>query len=277
MTAEPLTADRVQTAWARIDPVSLRRVQDAGFVAHNIPLSPTLCTRPGEPLIADSPRTQAIHDCLRRFVAPPLAGKTALDLGCLEGGLSFELWRSGLNVLGVEARKDNYERCLLVRDHFRADGEMEFVQADVREFRPGRRFDVVVCSGLLYHLDDPVAYLGQLADLTAPGGLLYLDTHVAPQDADLAACAFAPHLSPLRERALDGFTIRWREYAEDVTQPESSVGNTVSLWLDADAHVELLIRAGFERVFELHGYFGRGDMALKRQYTRRAWAALRKA
>ena len=49
------------------------------------------------------------------------------------------------------------------------------------------RFDVVLCLGILYHLDQPdvfrfLARLGELCD-----GLLILDTHVALTDAELAA------------------------------------------------------------------------------------------
>jgi len=138
-------------------------------------------------------------------------------------------------------------------------------------------FDVVLCSGLLYHLDDPAAYIAELGRLTAPGGLLYLDTHVAPEDVDLPQCEYRAHLSALKAGEQRGVQLRWREYAEDVTQAESSVGNAVSLWLDIASHVELLLRAGFSRVFEMHGYFGPGEMDLKRRYARRYWAAVKDA
>ncbi|MGE4243828.1 class I SAM-dependent methyltransferase [Ramlibacter sp.] len=274
---DPAIEARIREVAAAGETPVLQRLREAKFISHNVPLTPTLCTRPGEPLIEASPRTRAIHDALHLYLPGGPRGKSAVDLGCLEGGLTFELWRAGLQVLGVEVRQDNLDRALLLRDHFRAEGEMAFLQADVREFRPGRRFDVVVCSGLLYHLDDPAAYIVQLAELTAPGGLLYLDTHVAPEDVELAECEFRGSLSPLRSRDAGGTTIRWRDYAEDVTQAESSVGNATSMWMDTDSHVELLIRAGFSRVFEMHGYFGPGETALKRRYARRYWAALKSA
>ncbi|MBC5764887.1 class I SAM-dependent methyltransferase [Ramlibacter albus] len=259
------------------DPQTEARLRAAKFVAHNIPLAPGFSTRPGEPLIGESPRTQAIHDALRLFMPGGVQGKTAVDLGCLEGGLTYELWQAGLDVLGVEVREDNLERCRLVREWFGAHERMDFVQADVRQFQPARAFDVVLCSGLLYHLDDPAAYIGQLGGLTAPGGLLYLDTHVAPEDVEMAECEYRDYLSPLKTGERNGLPVRWREYAEDVTQAESSIGNTVSLWLDVASHVDLLLHAGFDRVFEMHGYFGPREMALKRRYARRYWVALKHA
>lgn len=277
MPYDPQIAQRVRAAWNNPESPALARLREAKFVAHNIPLDPASCTRPGEPLIEESPRTRAIHDALALFAPGTLRGKSAVDLGCLEGGLSFELWRAGLNVLGVEVRQDNLDRAALVREHFGAQGEMEFVRADVRHFNPGRTFDVVLCSGLLYHLDDPAAYIGTLGALTAPGGLLYLDTHVAPEDVEMADCEYRGYLSPLKTGEHDGLPVRWREYAEDVTQAESSIGNTVSLWLDLSSHVDLLLHAGFGRVFEMHGYFGPREMALKRRYARRYWAAVKSA
>lgn len=275
MPRDKLIEERIRAAHHDVDSLALQRLQDAQFVAHNIPLTETVCTRPGEPLISESPRTVAIHESLERFVPCGLRGKTAVDLGCLEGGLSFEMWRAGLTVLGVEGRKDNWQRCLLIRDHFRAAGEMEFVHADVREFRPNKSFDVVVCSGLLYHLDDPAAYIAVLGELTAAGGMLYLDTHVAPENVDMPECEFRESLSPWRSSLACGLEIRYREYLEDITLPESSVGNRVSLWMDGASHLDLLNRAGFGRVFELNGYFGEGEPALKRRYARRYFVALK--
>jgi 2-polyprenyl-3-methyl-5-hydroxy-6-metoxy-1,4-benzoquinol methylase len=266
---------KVEQAWRSPDLEVLNELRQAQFVAHNIPLTRTEGTRPGEPLIAESPRTIAIHESLQRFAGPDLDGKTAVDLGCLEGGLSFELRRAGLEVLGVEGRAENYEKCLLVRAYYAAMGGMEFVHSDVRAFQPKQAFDVVVCSGLLYHLERPAAYIAQLARLTKPGGMLYLDTHVAPEDEGLRACAFAASLSPLKTETVEGVSIRYREYSEDVALPESSIDNSYSVWMDAASHLEVMFAAGFTRIFELNGYFGAGEQALKQRYCRRYFVALK--
>jgi SAM-dependent methyltransferase len=266
----------IEQVWRAPDPSVLAKLRQARFVAHNIPLTESESTRPGEPLISQSPRTVAIHESLQRFMGDDLAGKTALDLGCLEGGLSLELRRAGLTVLGVEGRPDNYERCRLIREHYRALGGLEFVQSDVRDFHPGQTFDVVVCSGLLYHLDAPAAYIAELGRLTSSGGLLYLDTHVAPEDHSVAECEFSACLSAFKNAEADGIPIRYREYSEDVALPESSIGNTYSVWMDSNSHLELLFNAGFTRVFELHGYFGAGEQQLKQRYCRRYFVALKR-
>jgi 2-polyprenyl-3-methyl-5-hydroxy-6-metoxy-1,4-benzoquinol methylase len=266
---------KVEQAWRSPDLAVLNELRQTQFVAHNIPLTESEATRPGEPLISESPRTVAIHESLQRFAGPDLAGKTALDLGCLEGGLSFELRRAGLQVLGVEGRAENYQKSLLIRAHYAALGGMEFVHSDVRGFQPQQAFDVVVCSGLLYHLEQPAAYIAELARLTQPGGMLYLDTHVAPEDEGLPACEFAASLSALKAATVDGVQIRYREYSEDVALPESSIGNSYSVWMDAASHLEVMFAAGFTRVFELNGYFGAGEQALKQRFCRKFFVALK--
>jgi 2-polyprenyl-3-methyl-5-hydroxy-6-metoxy-1,4-benzoquinol methylase len=266
---------KIEQAWLTPDAAVLAQLRNTPFVAHNIPLTRTEGTRPGEPLIGESPRTIAIHESLQRFAGPDLEGKTAVDLGCLEGGLSFELRRAGLEVLGVEGRAESYEKCLLIRAYYAALGGMEFVHSDVRAFQPKQPFDVVVCSGLLYHLDRPADYIAELARLTKPGGMLYLDTHVAPEDEGLRACDFAASLSALKTDTAQGVSIRYREYSENVALPESSIENRYSVWLDTASHLEVMFAAGFTRVFELNGYFGAGEQALKQRYCRKYFVALK--
>ena len=266
---------KILQVWRSPEAPVLRKLRETRFVAHNIPLGENFGTRPGEPLISESPRAKAIHDSLERFVRPTLSGKTALDLGCLEGGLAFELCRAGLNVLGVEGREENFQKCLLIGEYYKAVGGLDFSLQDVREFKPRSSFDVVLCSGLLYHLEDAASYIGELGRLTSADGMLFLDTHVAPEDADLERSVFRELLSALRTARIDGLEVRYREYKEDVLQPESSIGNTTSMWMDTPSHLELLCRAGFGRVFELHGYFGPDEQAVKRKYSRRYFVALK--
>lgn len=259
------------------DSPARERLQAAGFVAHCVPITPTTSTRPGEPLIGESPRARAIHDALALWAPNNGVGCNAVDLGCLEGGLSFELRRAGLRVLGVEGRQDNFQRCLLLKDYFSDLGGLDFQLADVRSFHPEGTFDVVVCSGLLYHLDDPVNYMNQLAKLATPGGLLYLDTHVAPEECDMVNSAFRANLSPMQSKLWDGLPVRFRTYEEDISLPESSIGNRQSVWMDAPSHLAVLDAVGFSRVFDMSGYYGPDEQALKRRYHRRYFAAVKGA
>ena len=266
------TEKLLRQIWDSPDADALRRLRTASFVAHNIPLGAGIGTRPGEPLISETGRARALRDALELFAGK---ARTAVDLGCLEGGLSFELRRAGLEVLGVEGRAENFAKCLLIKDFYQALGGLDFLLSDVRAFEPAQAFDVVVCSGLLYHLDDPASYIGKLGQLTKPGGMLYLDTHVAPAEDDLAQSAFVAELSAFKSTRSGDCEIRYREYRENVALPESSIGNAVSLWMDTASHLQLLARAGFGRVFELHGYYGADEPVLARKFSRKYFVALK--
>lgn len=275
MSYNPATEASLSAIWNAPDSPERQRLLLASFIAHNVPVTDVASTRPGEPLIGTSPRARAVQDALSLWVPDAGLGRTAVDLGCLEGGLSFELRRAGLNVLGVEGREDNFQRCLLLKDYYASLGGLAFQLEDVRRFRPGHTFDVVVCSGLLYHLDDPAAYIRQLGELTAGGGLLYLDTHVAPEDCDVLDSAFRANLSEIKSAIWSGQSVRYRTYAEDVSLPESSIGNSQSVWMDTPSHLSLLHEAGFHRVFDMSGYYGIEEQALKRRYHRRYFAAIK--
>ena len=61
-------------------------------------------------------------------------------------------------------------------------GTLQFRQSDVHSLDPARdgRFDLVLCLGLIYHLENPVGALRTARALTADGGLCLVETQVAP-------------------------------------------------------------------------------------------------
>jgi SAM-dependent methyltransferase len=56
------------------------------------------------------------------------------------------------------------------------EAQREFVRGDP----PQHGFDVVVCSGVLYHVYSPIHLLGHLRSALRPGGLLVLETAAIP-------------------------------------------------------------------------------------------------
>jgi 2-polyprenyl-6-hydroxyphenyl methylase/3-demethylubiquinone-9 3-methyltransferase len=102
----------------------------------------------------------------------PLAGKTALDVGCGAGLLAEPLARMGAAVTAIDASP---EVILVARDHAAAMG----LEIDYRAMAVERldgQFDLVTSLEVIEHVADPAAFLRSLAARLAPGGLLILST-----------------------------------------------------------------------------------------------------
>ena len=102
----------------------------------------------------------------------PLAGKTALDVGCGAGLLAEPLARLGARVTGIDATP---EVIAVAREHAAAAGlDIDYRAGDVQEL--DGRFDLVTSLEVIEHVADPAAFLKALAARLAPGGLMILST-----------------------------------------------------------------------------------------------------
>jgi SAM-dependent methyltransferase len=225
------------------------------FTAHNIELPDGTRTVPEVGLLADDPYCQAVLRTLR-LACPvsPDRQPRVVDLGCLEGGFALEFARAGYQVLGIEARRTNLERCRLVADAFRLPN-LSFILDDARNLARHGPFDAVFCAGLLYHLDDPVAFLQTVAGVTTK--VLLLQTHYAVADDQ-------PTSYPLSELCWhEGRLGRWFTEWDPCDSPEeiehnswASVGNSVSFWMEKKHLLATLVEVGFSLVFEQYDFLG---------------------
>ena len=108
-----------------------------------------------------------------------LDGLSALDLGSHEGYNSLDLFESGCSrVVGVEIRDRFLEAA---REEVRRLGYpgVEFVKADARKIDEAGlgRFDLCLCTGLLYHMQNPFNLLKRIRNMCH---VLALETHLAP-------------------------------------------------------------------------------------------------
>lgn len=111
-------------------------------------------------------------------LALPHARGDVLDFGCGLGNLAIEAARQGARVVAVDASPAAIND--LTR---RASAEalpVHTVLADAARYQPGRRFDTVVCIGLLMFLDCGTAgtVLERLAEAVLPGGVLVVNVLV---------------------------------------------------------------------------------------------------
>lgn len=81
-----------------------------------------------------------------------------LDIGCGKGGVSFALASLGYNVLGIDLDKDAV--------HFLNNANLfpnaTFAFGDAERLNLDKKFDIVICSEILEHLDYPQLLIGSI-------------------------------------------------------------------------------------------------------------------
>ena len=122
---------------------------------------------------------EAKIDFLRRVIAPwksDLGLRTALDLGCGVGYFSSLLQDLGLQVTAADARADNIVEA---RSRF-AGIDFRVADAEDASLADLGTFDLVLCFGLLYHLENPMRAIRNLRALT--GKLLLLESMAVDEE-----------------------------------------------------------------------------------------------
>ena len=225
------------------------------FIAHNIELPDGTRTMPDEPLLRDWGTTRSAMRTLQLLlpVTDPATPPQVVDLGCNEGGYAVEFARAGYDVLGIEGRRSNVDKCEFVARQLELSN-LRFVHDDVRNIRSYGMFDAVFCCGLLYHLDQPISYLRDMADVTRR--VLMLHTHYATPD-DETWTTF--RLSPMTVH--EGSLGRWyAEWDPDLPADEvealewSAVGNNASFWPEKRHLLQAMLEAGFPIVCEQYDF-----------------------
>ena len=228
----------------------------SGFTAHNVRLDDGTQTLPAVGATMDQ---MADYRCVKNMlqVVYPggFAGKSLVDLGCLEGGFTAEFARLGLEATGIEVREQNLKNARYLKEKLNLPN-LHFKNDDAWNVGAHDPFDVIFCVGLYYHIEDANRFLEVLSD--ACRKIIFLDTHLAPEDDDHPAMAIH-RLSPLTEH--EGMRGRW--YPEHDLDPDAveelealetlkwaSWRNKRSFWPTKAALIDAMKRAGFDVVVE---------------------------
>lgn len=238
-----------------------RRLAGQQWTSHNIRLSGQITTMPGQPDFMETDlRLKAVLRAISFLYRDNISSLRVVDLGSLEGGFALALAQRGMNVTGIEARWKNIKKMQLLKEHFALEN-LSFELDDVKNFAREKfgAFDVTLALGILYHLDQPAAWLRQVAQATR--GLLIVDSHYAPADeASLAQIDPRLALSPLEEMRDGAQTYQGRwfyEFDEKANREDqlwASYSNRSSFWLTKESLLRALLRAGFDLVLEQHDY-----------------------
>lgn len=160
---------------------SSRFPADVGVVAGSMPLF-------------DDPR---IAWAIERF--GDLSGRSVLELGPLEGAHSSMLAKAGAYVDAIESNQLAYFKCLITREIIGFPNVRfqlgDFVQSLEQN---DTNYDLIVASGVLYHMRDPVRLIEAMARRT---NAIYLWTVVVDDE----------HLTPTAHQLFRGVAVRLYE------------------------------------------------------------------
>jgi SAM-dependent methyltransferase len=213
--------------------------------SHNVALPYGLFTISPEPR-GDNYRTvkfvQLIADTLRR----PFSELRILDLGCGEGLYAIEFAQQGAEVVGVEGRLPSLAKADFCREVLGLE-KLSFVQDDVRAVTRDKygEFDVILCSGILYHLDQPAVFDFLKSIKAMCRGVCIIDASIS--------------LTSEVEAIYDGRSYWgsvYREHAPGLTPDQkqadmgASLDNDESFWIAKHDLTNFLMDLGFSSVLE---------------------------
>jgi SAM-dependent methyltransferase len=215
------------------------------WTGHNIHLRDDIYTMAPR-IIGDEVKLRRIVQCVFDLTGGTVEGLRILDLACFEGLYAIEFARHKARCLGIEGRKANIEKARFAKEVLSLDN-LEFIQDDVRDLSAERygRFDVVLCLGLLYHLDvaDVFSFVERLGEVSQR--ICIVDTRIT----------LHPKMRYTYNNKIYSGT---RGEEHDPKDPKdkklarlwASLDNTENFWLSRPTLYNALSDAGFTSVFE---------------------------
>ncbi|MBI3921748.1 MAG: class I SAM-dependent methyltransferase [Armatimonadetes bacterium] len=193
---------------------------------------------------------------LSDFGYSSLRGVRILDLACLEGLYAVELARRGATTVGIEVREANVMKAVFARNALGLK-RCSIVQDDVRNLSAGKfgSFDVVICSGILYHLalPDSLRLLEAMYEVTTH--LVVINTHVAlgnlkENPHDLGELVTVEHGDKsYRGRYYREFPSEWSQ-EDKLRHLWAALDNDQSFWFTRQSLYDSLFQSGFAAVYE---------------------------
>jgi SAM-dependent methyltransferase len=219
--------------------------QYSEWTAHNIQLAEDVYTIERR-LVGQEYKLRRIVQTVADICQAPISHLRILDLACLEGLYAIEFARQGAKVVAIEGREANFKKAQFAKDVLALDN-LDLIQDDVRHLNAETfgHFDVVLCAGILYHLDAPdiFHFVERIAEVCRR--ITLIDTHIS--------------LNPVEFRMYEGkkyWGCQYTEFPEDATPEEkekslwSALDNEKSFWLTRPSLLNLLQNCEFTSVYE---------------------------
>jgi hypothetical protein len=178
-----------------------------------------------------------------------VAGWDVLELGPLEGGHSFMLEQAGArHIEAVDANKTAYLKCLVIKELLGLKAA-HFVLGDFDEVLRSsqKRYDLIVASGVLYHMADPLV---TLQNMTRLSDRIFIWSHFFDE---VAMPANDPRRRPITgevtKRTVEGDTLTYHSRSYLNNQGESKFcggSQSKSVWLEREETIALLRNKGYD-------------------------------
>ncbi|NNM74542.1 class I SAM-dependent methyltransferase [Enterovirga aerilata] len=184
-----------------------------------------------------------------------LEGRSVLELGPLEGSHTYMIERAGAaRIDAVEANKLAYLRCLVFKELV----ALQRARFHLGNFitwlgQPDLHYDLIVASGVLYHLRDPLGFLERAAAAT---DALFLWTHYMSETAmpptDIRRGVFR---DGVERRSFHGVNVRL--YPRSYHRAEENASFCGGLyddhrWIERDDLLAVLRALGFDTLQIAH-------------------------
>lgn len=164
--------------------------------------------------------TERSGSYITEWLAEHIPGKVVLDYCCGLGGTSLRCAKLGGRVFGIDISPESVETARKALDDAGLAGSAHFEVMDAEEMRfPDEMFDVIICFGVLHHVDVERAF-PELRRVLKPGGLIIAGEALGYNPAialyrrltpKLRTAWEADHILTMRELAL---AKRWFEGVE---------------------------------------------------------------
>jgi hypothetical protein len=201
---------------------------------------PGLTSGPGSYFSAD--RRPSIAAQYLGFEPGSLQGMNILELGPLEGAHTYQLVKLGADrILAIEANTEAFLKCLVVKEILQTP-RCRFVLGDCLKFlqESHDQFDMIFCSGILYHMENPFDLIKAISRHT--GRVFLWTTHHTPDGPTALARIPKPVVC-------DGLKLTF--YEQTYTDADLALG---TFWGGNRPTASWLSREDIERCFCHFGY-----------------------
>jgi hypothetical protein len=218
------------------------RRRHGNWTAMSIHLGGELYTLPPAP----DGRLRRILQMICDLAGEPLSQLRVLDLACLEGHYGIEMAMHGAEVVCIELREANLAKAEFAKNYLGLDN-LTLHKDDVRNLSVEKygKFDVVICSGILYHLTTPDVFhfVRQIYEVCTR--LAIFDTQIALHPREMVEFDGQPY-----------YGIWFTEHDPSANKETrlkdvwASVDNVRSFWFTQPSFSNLIASVGFSSLFE---------------------------